>query len=41
MTGTGKQIKKISYSATSDFSDVYMSVTAFDLCHYSNQWSFS
>ena len=29
------------YSATSDFSSVYMSVTAFDLYHYSDQWSFS
>lgn len=41
MTGNGKTDKKISYSATSDFSSVYMSVTAFDLYHYSDQWSFS
>ena len=41
MTGNGKTDKKFQYSATSDFSSVYMSVTAFDLYHYSDQWSFS
>ena len=41
MTGNGKTDKKFHTLQHQNFSSVYMSVTAFDLYHYSDQWSFS